>query len=160
LTSGETVVGRLGDDDFDGFLDGVFLAMGNFPYSSILLPGAPFVQALDFKSSIPISALDAALLSAAAAGNSAAAYLEIKDASPNAARSRERLLTAIHSRLDFAARHIEHAEKECKRECPQLKSALSLIESAMRIDPGAHTQDLLRATDLAKQALWAIHISH
>jgi hypothetical protein len=160
LTSGETIVGRLGDDDFDGLLDGVFLAMGNFPYSSILLPGAPFVQALRFKSNIPVSALDAALLSAAAARNSAAAYIEITDASTNAARSRERLLAAIRSRLDFTARHVERANKECRRECPQLKSAHSLVQSAIRIDAATQIQDLLRATDLATRALWEIHITH
>ena len=160
LTSGETVVGRLGDDDLDGFLDGVLLAMGNFPYSSILLPGAPFVQELKFKSTIPVSALDAALLSAAAARNSAAAYIGLDDASPNSARSRERLAAAVRSRLDFAAHHIEHAGKECHRECPQLKSALSLVQSALRIDPATHMQDLLHATELATRSLWDIHIAH
>lgn len=56
LVSGQTVPGRLGDRDADGFLDGTFNAVGRFPLDSIMLPGAPFAQTRVFESGIPVTA--------------------------------------------------------------------------------------------------------
>lgn len=68
-TSGSVLMGRLGDDDFDGQLDGVFNAIGNFPLTSTFLPGAPFAQTRDFQTDIPVTPLEAAYLTLAGARN-------------------------------------------------------------------------------------------
>ena len=68
-SSGSVLMGRLGDDDLDGNLDGVFNAIGNFPLTSAFLPGAPFAQTRDFKTDIAILPLQAALLTLAGARN-------------------------------------------------------------------------------------------
>jgi len=65
ISSGRLARGRLGDSDKDGYLDGVFNAIGRFPMEAIFLPGAPFVQLFEFKSDIPVSSLDDALLNMA-----------------------------------------------------------------------------------------------
>ena len=157
LVSGETVVGRLGDDDADGYLDGVFLAMGNFPYGAVLLPGAPFVQALEFKSNIPVSAADAALLTVAAARNDAAAFLHLDALAPNADRSRERLVTALRERLDLARRHLERASSQCRHECGHLKSAAALVRSASASPGNSEIATVLQPLELATSNLWQVH---
>lgn len=50
--SGDFIPGRLGDDDLDGRLDGLMNAVGSFPLSSVILPGAPFAQTRTFVSDI------------------------------------------------------------------------------------------------------------
>lgn len=65
LEAGRLASGRLGDDDGDGFLDGQFNAIGRFPMDSIFLPGAPFVQLFEFTSDIPVTPLEAAMLTLA-----------------------------------------------------------------------------------------------
>ncbi|MGB0659821.1 MAG: hypothetical protein ACPGNV_06535 [Mangrovicoccus sp.] len=65
LASGDAVPARLGDSDGDGYLDGIFNAIGRFPLGSIMLPGAPFAQTRIFTTDIPVSAEAAALLTLA-----------------------------------------------------------------------------------------------
>ncbi len=65
LPSGAPVVGRMGDDDRDGFLDGIIAGGANVPLGHMLSPGAPVVLERHFKSDIPMPPLDAALLSVA-----------------------------------------------------------------------------------------------
>ena len=65
LQSGDVVIGRLGDRDFDGFVDGIFNAVGRFPLSSIMMPGAPFAQTREFTSDIPVRPEIAAVLALA-----------------------------------------------------------------------------------------------
>lgn len=75
LEAGRVAMGRLGDSNSDGYLDGVFNAIGRFPMEAIFLPGAPFVQTFEFKSDIPITPLEAALLNAA----SAQSYVRVRE---------------------------------------------------------------------------------
>ncbi len=79
LEAGRIALGYLGDDDADGYIDGMFNAIGRFPLESIFLPGAPFVQLFTFKSDIHISAQESALLSLASARSYVNALSEVVD---------------------------------------------------------------------------------
>lgn len=57
LESGTAVVGRVGDFDQDGFLDGIIVASANVPFQADLLPGAPVGNVRGFTSDIPIEPL-------------------------------------------------------------------------------------------------------
>lgn len=65
LPSGVPLVGKLGDYNFDGFLDGTVVGVANIPIDHIFYPGAAVAQSRNFSSSIPISPLDAAILTIA-----------------------------------------------------------------------------------------------
>ena len=69
IVSGTPLVGRLGDKDNDGFLDGDLVGKANIPLQHIFSPGAPAVQLRSFTSSIPVTPIDAALLTIAGLEN-------------------------------------------------------------------------------------------
>jgi hypothetical protein len=54
LKSGQYLVGRVGDFDQDGFLDGVLVAAPNVPIESSMLPGAPVGNKRGFKTDIDL----------------------------------------------------------------------------------------------------------
>lgn len=57
LASGTRIVGRVGDFDADGFLDGIIVATANVPMQADLLPGAPVANKRGFKTDIRIDPL-------------------------------------------------------------------------------------------------------
>ncbi|HEU5134144.1 MAG TPA: hypothetical protein VFU13_03270 [Steroidobacteraceae bacterium] len=69
LQSGAQLVGRLGDYDADGFLDGVLVGVTSIPIGHMFTPGAPAVQVRNFSTDIPIDAWDAARLTVSSLGN-------------------------------------------------------------------------------------------
>lgn len=125
LRSRDVIAGRVGDDDLDGRVDGVFIALGNFPLEAILLPGAPFVQTIEFVSDIPLHALDAAMLSLAAARNRLAFIREHRDAELTADSIRD-LVKGAQERLAIARRHLEraHTQPACAPQCEDRKSVV------------------------------------
>lgn len=62
LPSGAPVLGRLGDYDFDGKLDGTLVGAANIPLDHIFYPGAAVVQSRNFTTDIAIAPMDAAIL--------------------------------------------------------------------------------------------------
>lgn len=62
LPAGAPVIGRLGDYDMDGYLDGIIVGQSNIPIDHLFTPGAPVVQSRSFISDIPISNIDSAFL--------------------------------------------------------------------------------------------------
>ncbi len=60
--SGAAIVGRLGDFNLDGYLDGIIVGQASIPLGHIFYPGAPVAQLRHFSSDIPISAYDASVL--------------------------------------------------------------------------------------------------
>lgn len=60
LPSGAPILGQFGDFDADGFWDGRIVGVSNIQLGHIFLPGAPVVQARDFKSDIPTPYQDSA----------------------------------------------------------------------------------------------------
>ena len=65
LPSGAFLVGRVGDFDRDGFLDGVLVASANVPLQADMLPGAPVGNQRGFTSDIPVDPLTAAAMTLA-----------------------------------------------------------------------------------------------
>jgi hypothetical protein len=57
LPSGTKLVGRVGDFDTDGFMDGTIVASANVPMQADLLPGAPVANVRGFRTDIPIAPL-------------------------------------------------------------------------------------------------------
>ena len=55
LASGTFIVGRLGDFDQDGFLDGVLVAAPTVPMEADMLPGAPVGNQRGFRTNLPVS---------------------------------------------------------------------------------------------------------
>jgi hypothetical protein len=127
LSSGDVTIGRIGDDDFDGKVDGVFFAMGQLPLSSAFLPGAPFVQRLEFTSSIPIKAREAALLTTALARNCLRTLVEAKSVE----RSTDQLRTCADERAEIAVKQIQRAAdkaSECEAQCDELRAMASELK--------------------------------
>lgn len=110
VASGEYVMGRLGDDDHDGYLDGVFVGYGLFPLDAVVLPGAPACQTRTFTTDIPVSALEAALVTSAGLRNCAriAAELTEEDRTPEA----ETFMREVSDRLGHLAYHVQQAARE------------------------------------------------
>lgn len=69
LNAGTEIVGRAGDYNADGLLDGVFVGVTNIPLQHIFLPGAPAALERTFDTDIPIAPADAAVLAIASARN-------------------------------------------------------------------------------------------
>jgi hypothetical protein len=57
IKSGETVAGRIGDFNNDGYIDGTLVAAGTMPADSPVFPGQPWVMARNFETDIPIKGL-------------------------------------------------------------------------------------------------------
>jgi len=159
LQSGDIVIGRVGDDDFDGHVDGVFFAMGQLPLASPFLPGAPFVQRMEFTSTIPISALDAGLLSVAS-GRNCMRLLATGTLGTHAERDRAALDECIRERQHLAAQHLAHAvEKEdaCKPNCQELKKASQQLQQAQHLSESTSSMpDALKILDSVVAQLAAL----
>jgi len=57
LASGTMLVGRVGDFDADGFMDGTIVATANVPMQADLLPGAPVANKRGFRTDVAIDPL-------------------------------------------------------------------------------------------------------
>lgn len=69
LPSGVPALGKVGDYDLDGKLDGTLVGAANIPVDHIFYPGAAVVQTRDFKTDIPLTSMDAAVFSILSAEN-------------------------------------------------------------------------------------------
>lgn len=138
LAAGRVALGQLGDKDLDGYLDGMFNAIGRFPMESIFLPGAPFVQLFEFRSDIPITALDAALLTAASVRQYAALASDLKNTSP-----KHQDIGAISEEINQGIVKIqalvEHARRN--RECASCTNIDSLTEILGSIKNSSNQQE-------------------
>ena len=129
LEAGRVAFGRLGDKDGDGYLDGMFNAIGHFPMASIFLPGAPFVQLFEFKSDIPIVVSDAALLSIA----STRSYLNLLN-ELRVKNTKHQDIPAIKENISKETTHIIALLKKVKMEqansgCADCKKISELINT-------------------------------
>ncbi|HEY6911935.1 MAG TPA: hypothetical protein VI356_21335 [Myxococcales bacterium] len=133
-TSGSVLMGRLGDDDLDGNLDGVFNAIGNFPLTSAFLPGAPFAQTRDFKTDISILPLQAALLTFAGARNEL--NVAADPAEPRIPQAEvDELRRDAASRVHLARIHLERARDDATLDAVGGRAALGdLLARADRLE--------------------------
>jgi len=135
LQSGDLVVGRLGDDDFDGRVDGVFFAMGQLPLTSPFLPGAPFVQRMEFTSTVPISALEAALLSVAT-GRNCLRVLGSGTVGSRPERDRAALTACVQERERVALTQLQHvtgSDDTCAQHCADVKRIAQGLADAQHL---------------------------
>jgi hypothetical protein len=131
LASGDIVVGRLGDDDFDGHVDGVFFAMGQLPLSSPFLPGAPFVQRMEFTSTVPIQPLEAVLLTVATSRNCLRSLLA-QTPGPRTERNVATLRRCVRERTTMASKQfarIAADAKSCGSQCAQIEPLGSRVHA-------------------------------
>jgi hypothetical protein len=77
LPSQTPILGRLGDFDQDGFLDGIIAGAANVPLGHMFSPGAPVLLERRFVSDIPAAPLDAALLTIASASSHAEVWKSV-----------------------------------------------------------------------------------
>jgi len=54
LASGTVIIGRIGDFNHDGWIDGTLVAAGNIPLDSPIYPGQPYALYRNFETDIPI----------------------------------------------------------------------------------------------------------
>lgn len=158
LRSGDVIAGRIGDDDLDGFVDGVFIALGNFPLEAILLPGAPFVQSIEFVSDIPLHSLDAAMLSLAAARNRLGFIAEHREpALPSA--SIGDLVRGAQERLTVAKRHFARMQGAaiCEPQCDAARQLAQRVQALSIADDPAAAQAALAKLDALTRELAALH---
>ena len=134
------LVGRVGDYDEDGFLDGYLTGTAVIPLDHIFYPGAPVAQARIFISNIPISHLNAAGLSLYSIQNYKQIFKDIfsdkksKDVVVYYNAQFRDYLNDIESRLASAIAHLDKIEipdsalfKETKQGISELLSELSLV---------------------------------
>jgi hypothetical protein len=57
LRTGETISGRIGDFNGDGYIDGTLVAVGVMPLSSPIYPGQPWAMSRNFETNIPIQGI-------------------------------------------------------------------------------------------------------
>jgi hypothetical protein len=160
LVSGDVVAGRIGDDDRDGKVDGIFIALGNFPLDAILLPGAPFVQSIEFESDIPLHPLDAALLTTASARNRLL-FLREHTVEKLRANSVRQLIAQAQTRLTVARAHMERAS--AKATCaPDCAAARDLHQRISRLqisgDPAQALASLGQLESITEE-LMSLHVA-
>jgi hypothetical protein len=141
LASGVPVVGHLGDDDGDGYLDGVIVGATNMPLQHMFLPGAPTVQVRSFTTDIPIAPRDALLLSVSSAltyenvfnrlGSASAATLPARD------ELQKRLLGELEQRLDAALRNLTRTPGSATYESDLQTAQTKLKSCGAAADPPA-----------------------
>lgn len=158
LRSGDVIAGRIGDDDLDGLVDGVFIALGNFPLEAILLPGAPFVQSIEFVSDIPLHSLDAAMLSLAAARNRLAFIAEHREPALSSASVRD-LVEGAQGRLAIAKRHFERMQTAslCEPQCDAARQLAQQVQALSIADDPDEAQGSVAKLDALTRELAAMH---
>lgn len=107
-SSGQYIPGKVGDDDFDGFADGVFNAVGSFPLDAAFLPGAPFSQTRTFVSDVRVTPLEAAILTLANGRSHLLAAAQLEAARTFAADAPE-WTAGARERLEMARRQLRRA---------------------------------------------------
>jgi hypothetical protein len=159
LRSREVLAGRVGDDNLDGRVDGIFLALGNFPLDSILLPGAPFVQSVQVDSDIPLHPLDAALLAVAATRNHLK-FLRRHRGEALGADSVRYLVSHARERLALAVRHLQRATEDRSASAARRNAARRLGASLSPLqiaDAGEPALAHIDALDAAVSELSKLH---
>jgi len=141
--SGRAAIGRLGDDNQDGYLDGTFNAIGQFPMNAIFLPGSPFVQSFGFKSDIAINALEASFLTIA----NARSFLHLIDSTRETHPKHEDLRVLFDEAVDrtrLALLHLTKAKDKsiCADQCAELEPLETMLVTTLN--------DLKKASPTAK----------
>ncbi len=132
LPSGTFLVGRVGDFDRNGFLDGVLVASANVPMQADMLPGAPVANLRGFTTDIPVDPLSAAEMTLAGVdGMRPVVSRLMADADLPQLKS---MLGDIGGRIDAASRNYEDAFLKADGEGKQRLQAIGWrIETARKL---------------------------
>jgi len=166
LRVGAPLIGRLGDFDADGYLDGAVVGVANVPLGHLFSPGCPVAQSRMFTSDIPISPYDAAFLTLASLHNFAQVWglvvdHDISDEWLRTNRTSGAIATFfpdIAARLDTARRLLRRvSEKEeqgdsARSAAARLSDLLKLwsdakLSSATLVEAPAHSAPARRAIE-------------
>lgn len=132
LASGDVLIGRVGDFDRDGFLDGVLVASANVPMESDMLPGAPVGNVRGFTTDIPVDPVTAAELTLSGVQNMRP-VLDQFIAENNLAKLKT-LLLDVGDRIDAASLNAEDAFlKSDRARKEQLQPVRWRIEAARQL---------------------------
>ena len=161
FSSGHARVGKLGDFDNDGMLDGEFILAGNAPFDLIIAEGDPILVVRPFSSDIPVSAANAALYTVKGVTRN---YPEVLFSSLNAKKDTDLLFYAedLKRRMQSLKKNIERipaarrslsqpsaTERNDKRSLKssaseELDNAISEIEKITALQQGSiQTRDKL-----------------
>ncbi len=126
------LVGRVGDFDRNGFLDGVLVASANVPMQADMLPGAPVANLRGFTTDIPVDPLSAAEMTLAGVdGMRPVVSRLMADADLPQLKS---MLGDIGGRIDAASRNYEDAFLKADGEGKQRLQAIGWrIETARKL---------------------------
>lgn len=137
LPSNSPLVGKIGDADADGYLDGLLVGKALIPLEHIFYPGAAVAQSRRFISDIPVSHFDAAALTIIGINNYAdvfrAAFTAKTGSGPGAhyQRHMEDYLADIKQRIDYAqillGKDIHRGTKSILVELGKMRDRLSSI---------------------------------
>lgn len=139
--AGTTHIGRLGDMDQDGYLDGVFMLAGNTPYELIIVEGDPVLIVRPFRSDIPITPQEAFFYELNGIVQNFPQAISSAVSSHKVEELRK-FLRDIESRLLAASHNLERSKQFRKihgnkisyiEEAPQIiKNAISEVNSAIK----------------------------
>ncbi len=131
--AGSIYIGRLGDEDQDGFLDGVFALAGNTPSELIIVEGDPVLIVRPFKSDIPISPQEAGFyeLNGIVQNFPNPLHTSLDKANKDVSLG---FLMDVKKRLDTARTNLNRVRKRDKR------GNQSWVESARVSMDGAYTE--------------------
>ena len=112
LPAGVALIGRMGDQDRDGFLDGRVVGVSVIPLEHIFYPGAPVAQSREMISNIPVSAMDALALSIVGISSFQPVFARLFEAQPatqgaDLGTYTARLLKDVHERLASAEQNLK-----------------------------------------------------
>lgn len=132
LKTGQLLLGRVGDFDQDGFLDGILVAAPNVPMAADLLPGAPVGNRRGFYTDVPITPNISAELILRGMLDMAAAFEQ-------AAEQRDRdqhetLLRDARERLAATTANLKRASTQKSWQRPEVKAkTLELLDRVLVI---------------------------
>lgn len=163
LPSGAPVLGKLGDYDGDGLLEGDIIGVSNVPLGHVFSPGLPVVQVRKFRSDIPMQPEDSATFILASVHNIADIWQKLK-AGEIKENARAYVFEHLSEYLGEALRRIVTSEQlldkylqadtkpenssEIQRLQAELNSILMRADTLKQLVEGIKNQAILNKADV------------
>lgn len=129
IPSGAPVVGRVGDQDGDGFLDATMVGVGRVPLNFIFVPGAPLVMMRSVVTNIPITQRISGILELAGIGNLSIILQPVPNLVPGTAVYKYYVHKLPHWATEFALRANRAATQLTKIAAPEAELAQAIAAS-------------------------------
>ena len=138
VPSGAPVLGRLGDADEDGFLDGIIVGAGRTPLTFLFVPGAPLVMSRTIVSDIPLPPRVSGILELASIANLTTLLNQPPGtAGPGSAIDAYRTRMLPEWAADFAARGTRAAARLQRVGAPEAPLAAAVAATLTAAVPAA-----------------------